>query len=113
LLDRGAEIDAQDSGGFTALAIAAGEDEDGRLGKTALLLERGASPNLRIHSNGAGSVLHTAAAWGWFGIIKLLVQAKGIDLNLRDDEGRTPLSFIREEGSAEIMEFLIKSGATD
>ena len=113
LLDRGAKIDAQDSLGFTPLSVAAGEDEDGLTGKTAFLLERGASPNIRIHSCENGTVLHLAASWGWFGIIKLLVQTEGIDLNLKDDEGHTPLSFAREEGTREIIDYLIQRGARD
>jgi ankyrin repeat protein len=113
LLDAGAKIDAQEDLGFTPLAIALDEAEYGRVEKTAKLLERGASPNVRITTNAGGSVLHTAASYGYFEIIKLLVQTNGIEINLRDDEGRTPLGFAKEHGSPDIIDYLIAKGAKE
>jgi ankyrin repeat protein len=110
LVNAGADIEACIEGGITPLHLAVGE---GSLEKTAALIKLGASPNTRIESNGGSSVLHLAAAWGYFEIIELLTEVKDIDLNLRDDEGRTPLSFAKDGGFTQIKDYLIERGAKE
>jgi ankyrin repeat protein len=111
LLEAGADVQAQDSLGFTPLAIAIGEAENGMTDKTHALLNSGASPNTRIH--GGGGVLHTASAWGYLEIVKVLLSVAGIDVNLRDEEGHTPLYFAKESGTPELIDYLVQHGARD
>jgi ankyrin repeat protein len=110
LVNAGADIEAGEEGGITPLHIAVGE---GSLEKTAELIKLGASPNTRIESDGGSSVLGLAAAWGYFEIIKLLAEVGGADINLRDNEGRTPLFFAKHGGFTHIVDYLIQRGAKD
>ena len=133
LLQRGADIDAQDNYGGTALHRAA---KMGHSGLVRLLLEKGANVNkkyrfetLRDHlpsdENGAhlrlgvrekaktndkGTPLHEAARLGHEAVVRLLVEAAGVEINARMRKGRRhftgqlstsmrqwPSSFYKEE----------------
>ena len=71
LLDRGADVNAANPSGATALMWAGGD-----LGKIRLLLDRGANPNLRAKDG--STALVTAARFGNAGAMRLLL-ARGAD----------------------------------
>ncbi len=45
--------------------------------------------------------------------MKLLTEIEGVELNLQDNEGRTPLSFAKDGGFTKIVDYLIQRGAKD
>lgn len=110
LLDVGADAEARDNGGITPLHLAVGEQH---IKIASELLKRGASPNTRVKSNNNSSVLHLACAWGYFDMVELLTNIESIDLNLRDDEGHSPLFFAKNGGFAKIADYLIQRGAVE
>jgi len=54
--------------------------------------------------------LHTSAAYGQVGIVKLLLK-KGADVNIRNDGGETPLHYATGCGQVEVMKVLLENGA--
>jgi uncharacterized protein len=56
------------------------------------------------------TVLHTVSGWGQLDAVKALVNA-GADVNAKGDQGATPLFNAAMGGNADVVAFLLKSGA--
>jgi len=105
LLDRGADPDAREADGSTALSWAAIR---GNAEITSRLLEAGADPNL---PNALGvSPLSIAIENGATGVTQLLVR-HGADPNAARESGETPLMTAARLGQFRLMEDLIDRGA--
>ena len=81
LLDNGANPNAQNDDGGTALMYAIDDAE-----KTRLLLEHGVNPNLRS-GEGRTALLIAVGRAGSYSVVKLLLE-KGADAKLRLPDGR-------------------------
>ena len=93
LLSRGADVDATDNSGRTAVYQVLNHFNAHRsLGALRLLLSKGADVNLALHRtvlNFAGRTpLHNAAGGGHFDGVRMLLRA-GADTEHRDRDGRT------------------------
>ncbi|KAK3272313.1 hypothetical protein CYMTET_19387 [Cymbomonas tetramitiformis] len=102
LVGKGAEVDAEDGEGRTALtvALAFGQEAAARA-----LLEAGAGVNA-----GTGQrPLHGAAEGGMVEMLRELVD-KGADVEAEDGEGRTALT-VALNGHEEVARFLVSAGA--
>ena len=104
----GADVDAVRSGddGQTPLFWAS---DRGHCDVVALLVARGADPNLARTSDGA-TPLFMAAQKGFTHIVQQLVQA-GADLNQADTQGLTPLYWPASDGHIQVVETLLAAGA--
>ncbi|KAK3273520.1 hypothetical protein CYMTET_18244 [Cymbomonas tetramitiformis] len=103
LVDKGAEVDAEDGAGRTALtvALAFGQEAAARA-----LLEAGAGVNA-----GTGRrPLHGAAEGGMMEILRELVD-KGADVEAEDGEGRTALMLALVFGQEAAAQALLEAGA--
>jgi len=80
----------------------------GRITVVTALLQKRANPNLTTYED--ETALHYAAYKGFTAIAKLLVQA-GVDLHVKDIEGRTSLDNAVEEKQKECGEYLRSVGA--
>lgn len=106
LLDRGVDVNARDSNGFTALLFAA---RNGHADTVKLLLAGGADVNAKSELLGY-TALMSAITSAKIIIIKDLLDA-GADVNARNDDGITALSFAEELGDTLIIRLLKKRGA--
>lgn len=107
LLNRGVDVNARDSSGFTALIFAASY---GHTDTVKLLLARGADANAKSRLLGYTALMNAAAS-GKIIIVKDLLDA-GADVNARNDDGITALTLAEELSDTLIIELLKKRGAS-
>ena len=100
LLAKGADINAKELCGNTALMRAA---IDGEENIVRILLDHGANPD--IASGYGRTPLITAAVQGFAGIVKMLVE-KAVALQMFDPDGETALSLAMKKNNKEIVEIL-------
>ncbi len=105
----GAQVDAQDSNGYTPLMLAS---EGGREGAVSALLAHGARQDLQ--DSIGWTALHSAARLGHAGVAKLLCAGPGATaaLALRDRDGCTPLAHAVDAGDAPTEAVLRAHGAS-
>ncbi|HEX9341346.1 MAG TPA: ankyrin repeat domain-containing protein [Thermoplasmata archaeon] len=107
LIQRGADLEAKDERGYSALILAAFK---GRTAVLRTLLEGGADAKAQDrHGNGA---LMFAAQWGDLEAAKLLLAA-GADIGARGQNGYTALKIAKLCSQLEVARFLAARGATD
>lgn len=137
-LDKGANINAKNAYGGTALFPAAGRGHlkvvkfliakkidvsaKSKYGGTALFwaVEKGRVEIVKIlitakidinayDTDSGGTALMGAAEMGMFEIVKLLIEAKA-DVNLKDEKGNTALMSAQKKGHIEIIKLLQQAG---
>lgn len=107
LLEGGADIDATDNHGITAVMAATQKNE---VETVKLLIDQGADINIR--NNNQDNVLLYAGAEGLLPIVKLAVEA-GADTTLTNRFGGTALIPASERGHVEVVEELLANSDTD
>ena len=105
LLHHGANIEAKDKNGRTALRDTAG---CGYLAACRILLNAGAQPNTRDCNN--VTPLMAAAKLGYVDVVKLLLK-RNANVNQRDEFRWTALTRAAYEGNLEIVQLLVVNGA--
>jgi ankyrin repeat protein len=110
LVTAGANIDASDKLGFTPLAVAVGED---RSAIARELLDSGALPNIKNPADGNSTVLHLACSWEQFEVVRILLDTPSVEINVRDNNGKTPLTYALETGNIELASCLRAHGASE
>jgi ankyrin repeat protein len=120
LIDKGADVNARDQHGTTALMTAAA---NGHLGTIRLLLDRGAKVNLKDNDSddvpdlGGARIVHfrgrTALQYAQscesIQAMRLLI-AHGADVNVRDEEGVNLLMYAAIDGDTAKMRLLLAHG---
>jgi ankyrin repeat protein len=105
LLERGADVVAQNNRGSTPLHLAASNMS----GKTIrLLIKNGAKINLQNSKN--QTALHIASRRGHLDIVRLLLDHKA-DIDLQDNHGSTPLHLAIYHMSREAVQLFLDHGA--
>lgn len=104
-LEIGADIEAQDEEGKTALHWSS---ERGHLKIVLILLSNGANVDSMAYNG--WTALHLAAQKGHVEMIALLLD-QGADANLKTADGHSPLHVAMESGRVEAVEALLISGA--
>ena len=106
LVQQGADVNAAEGDGMTALHWAA---EHGDQSLATLLLKSGANP-AAVTRIGRYTALHVAAKGGHAAVVRLLVAAKA-DVGALTTTGAAPLHFAAASGSAEAVTMLLDHGA--
>jgi len=104
-LERGADVNAVDSDGWTPLYWAASQ---GDTEVAQLLLEAGTDVNAADHD--AQTPLHLATWQGHTEMVQLLLE-RGADVNASNDDGWTPLHSAASQPYPEVLELLLAAGA--
>ena len=108
LLAHGADVNAADLWGWSLLHYTACY---GQLEMTRTLLNNGADPN--IIERGTGQTpLHCAVGRGQKTVAEMLLVHRA-NVNVKDWDGKTPMSLAKEKGHTEIVELLRKHGAKE
>ncbi|MCK4347963.1 MAG: ankyrin repeat domain-containing protein [Thermoplasmatales archaeon] len=107
LLEKGVDVNATDSYGFTALMFAA---KYGHTTTVRFLLAKGAEVNVKSKLLGYTALMNAVASRKVI-IVKELLD-RGADVNARNDDGVTALTFAEELNDAVIIKLLKRHGAT-
>ena len=107
LLEKGADVNAKDNGGYTALLWAS---HDGHTEIVAMLLDNGA--NVNVKDNDGFTALYWASQNGHTEIVAMLLENKyGTDVNAKSINGQTALHSASNNGHTEIVTMLLEKGA--
>lgn len=108
LIKRGADVNARDSDGRTALHCAMIPQNKSVLPMVKLLLDAGAN----VNRSGLSTPLGLAAEWGLVDVARLLI-ARGANVNAKDREGNTPLVWAvdAEKHRLPMVKLLLEAGA--
>ena len=106
LIKKGAQLESKDKKGSTALLNAAGM---GAVMTVKILLDQGVDKTARDEKE--WTALHQAAKNGHPVVCKLLVDYYKYDVNVRDNEGGTPLIFASYMGHTDVVEVLLSRRA--
>ncbi len=101
-LDKGADVNARDKSGWTALILAA---YYGYFRVVEFLVSKGADVNAQ--NNDGDTALNWAAHYAEFSVVKFLV-GKNANVNIRNKYGATALSFVIDR---KIVQYLRAHGA--
>ncbi|GFR16104.1 poly polymerase tankyrase [Trichonephila clavata] len=107
LIEHNAQVEMKDKKQRTALTHAV---INGHAHVTSYLLRLGANPNSTDSSG--NTLVHYAAAYGWYFCLKLLIEA-GASLNLPNDWKITPLSLAFMKGHMGLVDFLVEQPGID
>jgi hypothetical protein len=111
LIDKGAQVKAKFSNGYTPLHYAA---HNGHIAIVRLLCDHGADVEARTTLARIGSgPLHLAALNGHISVVKELIEVRNADINARNDNGWTPSRVARSNGKADIVAYLISKGGIE
>jgi hypothetical protein len=106
LRQNGADVNVRDNDGWTALHCSAWK---GHVDILHLLVENGA--DLEAHDYDGRRALHNASLYGCLPFIQELISRYHVDINARDNNGRTALWMAR--GSPAIITFLQANGGIE
>jgi ankyrin repeat protein len=91
LLEQGLGIDSESATGVTVLQVAA---IGGKTETIKYLLQKGAD---KLHQTNIGkTALHMAVSWGRLDAVKLLATIRGQELDIKDNDKKTPLDLARD-----------------
>ena len=106
LIEKGADIDAKDNDGVTALMYVS---RAGDLEIAKYLVENGADVNAKDKEG--WSVLMEASYEGHLKVVKYLIENGKVNVNSKDDDGWNALMRASWRGYSEIVKYLVKNGA--
>ena len=108
LIDKGAQLEAKDIIGRTPLHRAAMQ---GRVDIVRLLCNSGADVEAR--ENNEERPLHWAVEHGHISIVKDLIEERNVEINARNDSGRTALRLAIRNDNLDMVAYLVSYGGVE
>ena len=108
LVNKGADVNARSTDGWTPLMLAAG---NGRLDVVKYLVDKGANVNAQDKGDWT-PLLSAACEGGEMDMVKYLV-SKGANVNARSKTGQSALTLATDRKKQDIVEFLKQHGAKE
>jgi hypothetical protein len=108
LLDKGAQLEAKDSDGWTPLHYAAW---NGHVEFVRLICDHGADVEAR--DNDGWTPIHWAAYNGHISVVKELIDERNAEINARMNGGRTALTWARRYNKPDIAAYLVSRGGIE
>lgn len=105
LIDKGADINAQDKDGSTALILAS---DKGHEAVVRLLIDKGAGVNAQNKDGSTALIL--ASEKGHAAVVRLLIN-RGADVNAQNKDGLTALTLASDKGYEAVVQLLVDNGA--
>ena len=109
LIEKGADVNARNNHNGTALMLVA---QRGDLVSVRLLLEKGADARVR-HASGYTALMYAAASENSDPELIRAFLARGVELNVKANDGETALKLAGRKGRTEIVRLLEKAGAKE
>lgn len=106
LINNGADVNATDKEGTSVLMMAV---QQGFPYVVEKLIRKGADITIR-NINTKGTLLHSAAVYGYGDVAEILIQS-GLKVNARDSAGKTPLYYASKYGHKTVADPLVKADA--
>jgi ankyrin repeat protein len=112
LIDKGAKVEAKNSGDWTPLHSAASR---GHIEIVCLLCDRGADVEARTNDewHPGSRPLYLAAYNGHISVVKELIEERNAEINARNGDGRTALRMARDQNETDIASHLVSHGGLD
>jgi ankyrin repeat protein len=105
LIERGADVTAQNYYGWTPLHVAS---QNGQVDVARMLIERGADVTAQDHWGWTPLLL--ASQMGEVYVVRMLIE-RGADVTAQNKDGRTPLHPASQNGQVDVARMLIECGA--
>ena len=105
LIDKGAQLEANDNIGRTPLHLAA---RQGHVEIVCLLCDRGADVEAR--DRWGERPLHEAVYYGRIFVVKELIEERNAEINARINDGITALGWARLKNKPDIASYLVSHG---
>jgi ankyrin repeat protein len=107
LINKGIDVNIQDSGGNTALHYAYRGYDQNAINYT--LVNSNYDPTIK-NSEGI-TLLHIAAKQNFTGSVDYILNKEGIDINVQSNNGNTPLHYAALHYSEDVVKILLERGA--
>ena len=109
-IDNGLEVDKRSKFGWPPIVYMTRGDKGEHPNKIRTLLKY--VKNINAQTRNGVSAMHTSSKAGYLSVLKILLAAGG-NINIRDEKGKTPLSYARKFKRKKVAQYLVENGGRE